>query len=94
MEKSSLPQMLGEVTKDSVVEFVNDTRFAIEAPGVINDLNAERAETGLSEIELPSRTRMIGEAALRGGNNLVGGIIGAVVLKTALRNIGKKMPLA
>jgi len=93
MEKSSLPQLLGEVTKDSVTGFVNDTRFAIKAPGVINDLNVERAEKGLPEIDLPSRARLMGDSVAGLGNNLVGGLIGAVVLKTVLKDIGKKIQL-
>ncbi len=91
MEKPNLPQLIGEVTKDSVASFVNETRFALEAPSVINELNAESIEKGRSPIELPSRTRMIGESALRNSNGLIGGIVASVVLKTALRNF--KLPL-
>jgi len=94
MEKSSLPQLLGEVTKDSVTGFVNDTRFAMEAPGVINDLNTERVEAGLPTIELPSRARIIGESALRNSNGFIGGVVASFVLRTALKNIGKKIPIA
>lgn len=94
MEKASLPQLVGDVAKESVVGFVNDTRCALRAPGAMYDLNQERLQQGLNEIEMPSSPKIIGESALRNGRDLISGVMAAVIVKTALKDIGRKFPIA
>lgn len=94
MEKASLTQLVGDVAKESMVGFVSDTKFALKAPNAMNDLNQERLQQGLIEVEMPSSPIIIGESVLRNGRNLISGVMAAVVLKTALKDIGRKFPIA